>query len=122
MTTRADVCSVRVCETSLSVLELLLDLGVVTTPATSPENANTSHKEEANRSDEDLSRHAHGVCIDIVARSVSRLLSFLCIHIFSYYFTIVYAGFSNTSAVRTDVGILDAIRLPILFDRRVYFC
>ncbi|EFX80552.1 hypothetical protein DAPPUDRAFT_318531 [Daphnia pulex] len=45
VTSRADVCSVRVCETSLSVLELLLDLGVVK-----------------------LSRHSHGVCVDIVAR------------------------------------------------------
>ncbi len=68
MTSRADVCSVRVCETSLSVLELLLDLGVVTTPATSPENANSCNKDEANRVDEELSRHSHGVCIDIVAR------------------------------------------------------
>ena len=69
VTSRADVCSVRVCETSLSVLELLLDLGVVSTPATSPENAtNSSNKDEANRVDEELSRHSHGVCIDIVAR------------------------------------------------------
>lgn len=68
MTSRTDVCSVRVCETSLSVLELLLDLGVVTTPANSPENVNNKEDAAANRVDEDLSRRSHGISIDIVAR------------------------------------------------------
>lgn len=67
MTTRSDVCSVRVCETSLSVLELLLDLGVVSAadgsaPGGARDEAGTNH------ADDDLSSNAHGLCIDIVAR------------------------------------------------------
>lgn len=72
MTSRPDVCSVRVCETSLSVLELLLDLGVVTTPANSPENV--TNKDDALRAEEDLSRRSHGICIDIVARFVKSII------------------------------------------------
>lgn len=76
VTSRADVCSVRVCETSLSVLELLLDLGVVTTPVTSPNNSGGNkdgHQQQASGllgqvDQEELSRHSHGVCVDIVAR------------------------------------------------------
>ena len=62
VTSRADVCSVRFCETSLRVLELLFDLGLVSTPATSPVNAaNSCNKDEAIRVDEELSRQSHGV-------------------------------------------------------------
>ena len=86
VTSRADVCSVRVCETSLSVLELLLDLGVVTTPVTSPNNSGGNKHDDHHRhqqqqqqqqqtgngllgvNQEELSRHSHGVCVDIVAR------------------------------------------------------
>jgi hypothetical protein len=87
VTSRADVCSVRVCETSLSVLELLLDLGVVTTPVTSPNNSGGNKNDHHHRrqqpqqpqqqpagngllgvNQEELSRHSHGVCVDIVAR------------------------------------------------------
>jgi len=85
VTSRADVCSVRVCETSLSVLELLLDLGVVTTPVTSPNNSGGNKDDHHRRhqpqqqqtaagngllgvNQEELSRHSHGVCVDIVAR------------------------------------------------------
>ncbi|XP_045030143.1 protein unc-80 homolog isoform X4 [Daphnia magna] len=76
VTSRADVCSVRVCETSLSVLELLLDLGVVTTPVTSPNISGGNkdgHQQQASGllgqvDQEELSRHSHGVCVDIVAR------------------------------------------------------
>ncbi|XP_046453317.1 protein unc-80 homolog isoform X4 [Daphnia pulex] len=89
VTSRADVCSVRVCETSLSVLELLLDLGVVTTPVTSPNNSGGNkddhhhHRRQQQQqpqpqqpagngllgvNQEELSRHSHGVCVDIVAR------------------------------------------------------
>lgn len=58
VTTRADVCSVRVCETSLSMLELLLDLGVVSA---------AGGKEDAN-GDEDMANVSHSLCIDMVAR------------------------------------------------------
>ena len=60
VTSRADVCSVRFCETSLRVLELLCDW--VSTPAMSPVNAvNSCNKDEAIRVDEKLSRQSHGV-------------------------------------------------------------
>ena len=60
VTSRADICSVRFCETSLSVMELLCDW--VSTPATSPVNAaNSCNKDEAIRVDEELSRQSHGV-------------------------------------------------------------
>lgn len=74
MTTRAEICSVRVCETSLSVLELLLDLGVV---STADKDCGLAAEEVAsNGLDQDLSSNSHGICIDIVARQVF-VLSFL---------------------------------------------
>lgn len=70
VTTRAEVCSVRVCETSLSVLELLLDLGVVSATDGSAPGALSGTRDEAgtNHADDDLSSGAHGLCVDIVAR------------------------------------------------------
>ena len=75
VTTRADVCSVRVCETSLSVLELLLDLGVVsTTDIDHSEQEATNYA--TNGFDQDLSSNSHGICIDIVARQAKLLPPF----------------------------------------------
>ena len=58
VTMRGEVCSVRVCETSLSILELLLDLGV------------GINKEEGGSEDDPSSgsNNSHSICIDIVAR------------------------------------------------------
>ena len=68
---RSDVCSVRVCETSLSVLELLLDLGVVSCDALNsaarPDEA--AWKASGDHMDDVLLSKSHGICIDIVSRS-----------------------------------------------------
>ena len=72
VTARSEVCSVRVCETSLSILELLLDLGVV-----SLSNEENPDPEEVNNRNSDptagtvpdnLSAKTHSFCFDIVAK------------------------------------------------------
>ena len=83
---RPDVCSVRVCETSLSVLELLLDLGVVSGDATAAAAAaaaaavdpagrpdDSAWKTSAENVNDSLMAKSHGICIDIVSRSTSNL-------------------------------------------------
>lgn len=90
------MCSVRVCETSLSVLELLLDLGVVTTPASSPENGAALPKDETGTkpTEEDYSRRSHGICIDIIARltthPIDSLLTWYHFAFDSFHFTRVF--------------------------------
>ena len=118
VTTRADVCSVRVCETSLSVLELLLDLGVVSTTDkdhTSEQEGPTSNY-AANSFDQDLSSNSHGICIDIVARQVARRRPSCCT---KNSMTIkCFLGCFNMLAARTAVAIPDGILRRILFDRK----
>jgi len=68
---RPDVCSVRVCETSLSVLELLLDLGVVscdTADGGSRSDDPAWKPTSADSVDDSLLAKSHGICIDIVSR------------------------------------------------------
>lgn len=97
---RPDVCSVRVCETSLSVLELLLDLGVVSCDAVdgSGRPEDPAWKASADNVDNSLVAKSHGICIDIVSRWTKLwiVLTIRMLH-FIWYDSMVWLCFNNGS-------------------------